>query len=143
MSKYLCTEQKKVEHGLVVISYYAEEMKVQLLKLFETVDGLEDMVDECCHSNGIRWDFRLMLDYSGDVTQKVFDEWGESFCKVGELLQSMDEDSYKQYEDWCKDYTRMEDLIFYILELGWSLESLSAVWKRIDPNQEMEFEWYK
>lgn len=123
--------------GLLRLSYYVEDMSSQMESTFKRVEGLEDVCDEMIHDREMRWDLTEWREGSFKHTPEGFIEMGTYLLDLGRVISevSTDIEQLGAYEEnFSGDINEVEDIGFYLVEMGLSLRGLGSLWRVVDPD---------
>lgn len=141
MSKDLGSGVEMRTEGLLRLSYYVEDMSGQMESDFERNKGLEDVCDEMIHDREMRWDLTEWREGSFKHTPEGIIEVGTYLLEVGKVLSevSNDRDQLEVYKENFKGNIReVEDIGFYLVEMGLGLRGLGSLWRVVDPDMDYD-----
>ena len=124
-------------NGLLKIDYYVEDMSMAMEKSFEENDWLESVCDELLHEREMRWDLTDWREGKFKHTPEGLIEIGTYLSDLGYNLSvvSCDVDHIKYYEkEYNEDLRYVEDIGFYLTEMGMGLQGLGSLWRVVDPD---------
>lgn len=143
MDEYVLSGKEMRLNGLWRISYYVEEMSRQMEESFKKYEWLEEVCDELIHERERRWDLTDWRESKFKRTPEGFIEIGTYLLDLGYVLTVIccDGDQVKYYEGkYKKDFREVEDIGFYLSEMGKGLQGLGSLWRIVDPDMEYYIE---
>lgn len=143
MSKDLGNGVEMRTEGLLRLSYYVEEMSRQMEEAFKKYEWLEEVCDELIHERERRWDLTDWREGKFKHTPEGLIEIGTYLSDLGYNLSvvSCDVDHIKYYEkEYNEDLRYVEDIGFYLTEMGMGLQGLGSLWRIVDPDMEYYIE---
>lgn len=108
------------------VNYYIEQVFTDLLECLEEHEGLEEVCEKYVTERGYDWSYVDMYkDSFMNLTVESIMEMGTNLYEMGEELENNDcsEDERKVNGGF------VDDVGFYLVEVGLGLQSIGTLWK--------------